>query len=357
MTSSDYHWTRYWCAREGHFSVDAQGYLLVPDAGVDATGAVLFEAVNELPCLILLGEPGIGKSRSLQSAFAGEKANAALSGDAALSYNLRSFGTEDRLVRTIFESAEVREWIQSDRTLSLFLDSFDEALLRIEVLAALLADEIKQLPVERLRLRLACRTADWPGTLEGDLRSIFGEGRLGVFELLPLSKQDVEFAAAASGLDPTQFIHELDQRSAVPLAIKPITLHFLLTTFVREQKLPLTRAALYEKGIRLLCEEGNPYRRESQGKGMLNADQRMEVAARIAAVTILGNRYAIWTGSEAGSVPDEDVLVRELYGGAEPVGVDLLEVTEGAVLEALGTGVFSSRGLQRMGWAHQTYGE
>ena len=34
-----------------------------------------------------------------------------------------------------------------------------------------------------------------------------------------------------------------------------------------------------------------------------------------------------------------------------------LEVTESVVLDLVGTALFSSRGPQRMGWAHQTYAE
>lgn len=51
------------------------------------------------------------------------------------------------------------------------------------------------------------------------------------------------------------------------------------------------------------------------------------------------------------------MLVRTLAGGTESVGEDEFRVGEDAVREALGTGLFSARGPDRLGWAHQTYAE
>lgn len=81
------------------------------------------------------------------------------------------------------------------------------------------------------------------------------------------------------------------------------------------------------------------------------------VAARIAAITVFANRYAVWTAVDQGDVPTEDVTIRELNGGREQVQGNEFEVGEDAIKEALGTGLFSSRGLNRLGWAHQTYAE
>jgi predicted NACHT family NTPase len=51
------------------------------------------------------------------------------------------------------------------------------------------------------------------------------------------------------------------------------------------------------------------------------------------------------------------VTVREVSGGREQAQGNEFEVGEDAMKEALGTGLFSSRGLNRLGWAHQTYAE
>ena len=81
------------------------------------------------------------------------------------------------------------------------------------------------------------------------------------------------------------------------------------------------------------------------------------VAARIAAATLLSNRYAIWKDIDLGEVPDEDIVLKKLAGGTEQANEDAFQVSEAHIREVLDTGLFSARGPQRMGWAHQTYAE
>ena len=97
-------------------------------------------------------------------------------------------------------------------------------------------------------------------------------------------------------------------------------------------------------------------RRDSGRRGNLNAGQRVRLAGRIAAATILGNRFAIWTGPEV-DCPREDIPVSALAGSCEDGGFAVFSATDDDVREVLDTGLFSSRGEHRMGWAHQGYGE
>ena len=49
-----------------------QGFLLDPEseyATYYTTDVVSFEAIANIPCLVLLGEPGIGKSTTLRAEF------------------------------------------------------------------------------------------------------------------------------------------------------------------------------------------------------------------------------------------------------------------------------------------------
>jgi len=82
----------------------------------------------------------------------------------------------------------------------------------------------------------------------------------------------------------------------------------------------------------------------------------MAIAARIAAVTQISNRSAIWIGVDEGLQP-EDVAIESLVGGSEGDRQLDINVNLATVREALGTGLFSSRGLNRQGWQHQTYAE
>src|SRR5439155_7368108 len=81
------------------------------------------------------------------------------------------------------------------------------------------------------------------------------------------------------------------------------------------------------------------------------------IASRIAEATVFGNRYAIWTNVSFGDVAPEDLTIQELADGSEISKGQAFPVTEAAIREVLATGLFSSRGPHRTGWAHQTYAE
>ncbi len=360
MSRRSYNWKRFWCPREGNINLVDGGYLYDPDSKwghIYNPDVVSFESIARVPCLALLGEPGIGKSHTMQAERKAIDTRIEEEGGETLWLDLRSYGSEDRLVQNLFESTTFVSWAKGKQRLHVFLDSLDECLLRIDTLAALLIDEFKKYPIERLYLRIACRTADWPNGLEEGLTRLWGNDAAKVYELAPLRRIDVAEAAKANDLDPGVFLREIDRIEVVPLAIKPITLGFLINTYHLTGQFPSTQVELYLQGCQRLCEETSESRRDARLTGNLSTEQRMAVAARIAAVTAFANRYAIWTGIDLGDVPHEDVIVQRLCGGTESVSGDKFEVSEVAVKEALDTGLFSSRGPNRMGWAHQTYAE
>src|SRR5205085_11596704 len=82
----------------------------------------------------------------------------------------------------------------------------------------------------------------------------------------------------------------------------------------------------------------------------------MTITARVTAATVYGNLYAICTGIDQGDVPKGDITFRELCG-TEIIGGDGQVVGAADIADVLGTGLFSSRGPHRIGWAHQTYAE
>jgi predicted NACHT family NTPase len=360
MLKQVYNWKRFWCPRTGNINLSDGGYLFDPDSEYGRfynNDTVSFEAIAGIPCLVLLGEPGIGKSTAMNSQQALIERQVAETGGISLWINLRTYQTDIRLCQAIFENPVFRSWLDGEHQLHLFLDSLDECLLRIDTIADLLLEELKKYPVERLYLRIACRTADWPISLEEGLRKIWGDGVVGVYELVPLRRVDVIEAANTNGLDPNTFLREIDRKEVVPFAIKPVTLQFLLNIYKRDGCLPSTQKELYLQGCRILCEEISQSRRSANLMGKLSAEQRLSIAARIAAVTVFANRYAVWTEVDLGNVPEEDITIKDLCGNNEFVNGIRFEVNEDAIRETLDTGLFSSRGPNRMSWAHQTYAE
>jgi len=340
------------------------GYLFDPESEWGHSynpDLVTFAAIAKSPCLVLLGEPGIGKTYAIEAERNNLIKKIHQEGGQTFLLNLRSYRSDDRLVRDLFDSTDFNSWRNGTHHLHIFLDSLDECLLRIDTIATLLVDELNKYrnEVTRLYLRIACRTAVWPKVLEEGLEQLWGKDSVGVYELVPLRRVDVREAANANGLDSDAFLQKVNTKNAVPLAIKPITLKFLLNTYRRKgQFSPDQRLhELYLEGCRLLCTEINPSRCASKLIGDFDFEQRLIVAARIAAVTIFANRFAIWTEVDLGDVPDEDVPLKTLCWGSESISGREFQVTEAAVRETLDTGLFSARGLNRMSWAHQTYAE
>lgn len=355
-----YDWKRFWCPREGRCDLSDRGFLVDPEgelAKYYPSAVVPFASITHIPCLAFLGEPGMGKSTALGlESVAIEKAVADTQ-DTLMWVDLRKFQTDQRLAQKVFDSRKMDEWRKGSHTLHLFFDSLDEALLRIENIAAVLSSELRELPTGRLRLRIACRAADWPGGLETTLRTIWTEGHVGVFLLVPLRRTDVVVAAKSTGIDdPDAFLHDVDILGVAPLANRPVTLRFLMNSFKRGGSLPTSRTELYREGCKCLCEPSES-RRDAKAFGKLTPGQRVEVAGRLAAVTQFSNRFAIWAGPDEGDIPDEDVLLARLVGGKEGDGPTETRVDTDAVRETLDTGLFSSPGVNRLGWAHQTYAE
>lgn len=280
-------------------------------------------------------------------------------GDQVLWRDLRSYGDSARLISKVFGHPKFRSWTEGTHRLHLFLDSFDECRLEIKKLASVLADELKEYEDARARLilRIACRTADWLGVLEADLKEIWGAHAVRAYELAPLTKDDVRIAAADESFNPDEFLSEVHVREVGPLAAKPITLRLLLNLYRNREKLPLTQTELYAKGCKLLAEETSPSYVEAEQTGNLLPPRRIMVAARIAAVTVFGQKSAIWTSTDFGDVLGEDVRIEDLSGGTEIADSKTFEVDPSGVDETIHTGLFTSRGVNRMGWAHQTYAE
>jgi hypothetical protein len=360
MADIAFSWTRFWCPRDAAFLLASDGFLLDPESSYGTAAnpdVVPFGRIETTPCLALLGEPGLGKSTALRQHQAHIKASGAGTDALVLWKDLNAYQSEERLIRAVFEDSRLTAWASGDGMLHLLLDSLDECLLRIDTLASLLSEQLAQLPISRLRLRLACRTAVWPALLEHRLRELWGDAAVGVYELAPLRRRDVAEATQASQVDAHAFLAEVDRREASPLASRPVTLRFLLRGFQRGEGWPSTQVDLYSRGCEQLCAEGSESRRAARRTGQFSPRQRMAVAGRIAAVSLFCARPVLWTGGAAGDVPEGDLALEDLLGGTEDVDGSPVEVSEAAVREVLDTGLFSARGLERIGFSHQTYAE
>lgn len=367
MSQESYKWKRYWYSqsKDTRLYLSKLGYL--PDQNVNtgvpftAYDFVPFELINPIPCLVLLGEPGMGKTETLNSEQLLIKSQIEKNGDSSLWCNLRSFRDSYKIDKDIFDSPTFNEWLKGNHSLYLFLDSLDECLLKLDTICDLLIEkfETHKRDINRLYLRIVCRTAVWPFTFEAKLKDLWGNNAIEVYELAPLQRKDVKEAAIKNSIaSPDKLLKEIEEKRLIPLARKPVTLKFLLKQAFENQHLSSTQAELYSKGCLWLCEEMNQSRQEKKLTGDFSPEYRLAVATRIAAITIFSNRYTIWVGSELEDIQDEDIRIRELIGGVELLNGEKYLINEAAIKDAINnTSLFSYRGIDRRGWEHQTYAE
>ncbi len=328
------------------------GYLTDPEdeyGRVLNPGLVTLSELRDIPCVCLLGERGIGKSQEL----AQEEKSLELAGQEVDRIRLWGYQTDERLCKSITKTRAFRECVKGAARLHLLLDGLDEGLMPVDDLAKVLVEELGNYRgnLAGLRLRITCRTAQWPGFLESALEELWGSEGVAVYQLATLRKKDVEIAAGDEKLPAAEFLAAVEERQVVPLAVRPITLRMLLKTYSAGKSLPQAQAALYEKGCLNLCEESYDRRR-----GPLSAAQCLAVAARIGAVTEFANKAGVEKRSDAINRP-EHVTVQELCGGSEYTDGKSFDVTEEGLLQTLDTGLFTGVDGEAIGWSHQSYGE
>ncbi len=346
-----FNWKRFWHLRGQSCSLENGAFLSTQAA--ESETVVGFEKIAKLPCVILLGEPGTGKSTSI-----GEAVGAVASNEAHY-VNLNSYGDEKRLIEDVFQAESVTKWKTSDHSLYLFLDSLDECRLQLPHVLKVIDQQLAQFKpyVSRLRLRIGCRTADWPIAFEQKLESLWGM-KPSVYELAPLTRRDVEHAVFTSELDASSFFTELERVSAYPFAAKPLTLDLLIQLFRERGQLPSSQIELYEHGCKLLCQERNPDRIIARQGNGYTTEQRFCIAKAIAACVIFCAKSGIEANESSRNVLDSsDLTFCDLIGINLEFNGEVLSISKEALIETIGTGLFCGQGPNRVRFVHQTFAE
>jgi hypothetical protein len=310
-------------------------------------------------CLVLLGEPGLGKSHAIDDAVAEHRQ----SGNAVHLVNLGAYEDGESLVGAIVDDSAWREWRASEDMLFLFLDSLDEALLHIKAIHKRLIVELKNLEgdIARLRLRISCRSAEWLPDFESQLAEVFGSPDCPrCVALAPLRSADVAEAAQAEGIDAERFLAEIEERGLERLAASPLTLRMMIEIATSGQGvLPGTRAELFDRAILRLAEEHDVGRRRELAPSSLHVGRRVAIAERIAAAMVLAGKAAI--DSDLTSTSRADLTIRELEGFSEQdsqaAGGASFMVSVEEVQEVLATALFVHKGGVRLTFFHRSLAE
>lgn len=299
----------------------------------------------DIPVIILLGEPGIGKTSEITDYF--ERARQTNNEHI---WELQEYPPTD--FNQFFNQLQSQIQSGEQRTLVVFIDAFDESQHSPVNLGRNLVAALKATPMllDKLYLRVACRTADWSEDTTSRLKSLFGQGNVLTIELDALGQQEVVQAAKAHEINVYKFLELIEQNALATLTLKPITLIDLLRQYkTSDGVLPPTRNALYEKMCRQLCEEHNQYHDENDRRGNFTVDELFTESARLATIMLTTRRLAIWIPSSTKDIPDGSVAIGDLHHGTS--------AEDRLTRAALHTGFFSSRGPNQLGWAHLSYAE
>lgn len=341
MNVTRYSWQRYWHPRgdNGRVRFDPAGFLLDPEDGFwtsRETGLSTLPELERFNCLALIGEPGIGKS----TALAEERDRLKSSGKHPAYRDLRSISDAAGL-REFLGELNMRPNIFGTPTL--LLDSLDECRLEVSNAAEMIGEALESMGPPRPRLLICCRSADWPQSFESRLTALYGTDNTAVYVMAPLRRRDVETALDAEHIDHDAFFDEINRLRLTPIATKPLTLQMLLAEFGTGRDLGASQAAVVERGCLRLCEE-SPARSDTPGHyGHLTPQQRIDIAKRIAATTLLTDREYLSTGPNHDPKPGA-VPIGELVDPSAPLS---------EILETLNTGLFVARGPALHGWYHK----
>ena len=232
---------------------------------------VRFSNFLEVPYIILLGDPGSGKTFTFQAASKAEN---------AIFYTVRKFLTLDESDISKFNGP-------------IYLDALDEYRPRTQD-KNLVLDIIKQLKkMGRPKLRLSCRSADWLGQTDLSLfKDYFEDEEYVVLMLEPLTRLEQEHIIKTKGIEnPKEFIEKAEKHGVASMLENPQTL-IMLINVVHQTHWPETKKELFEKAIQILLSEHDE-NRVHDGLGQFTWDELIDPAGAVCASLLISGSSGV----------------------------------------------------------------
>jgi glycosyltransferase involved in cell wall biosynthesis len=314
-----------------------------------------------VPCLVLLGAPGMGKSREAEGAVR----------------TLRTQGEHSDLIAVgrradplqsllgLLDGTHAQAWRDAGHPWHLFIDGIDEALGAAVGFAASLGTFLDALSgtggdLANMRIRFLCRTVEWTQAFDSLIETHWRADEIAKLQIAPLTREDIVTAidiVTGDARMAQNFLQRVSEIGAESLASRPVSLRLLADLQARFGALPNGQAEVYRQGLEVLVDEHDSERRRRIRRGALVASERLTVAARIAAANAFSGRPRIWTGLGPPPPGSEAIPLQEIAGGIEQSPPESFSVSEADLLETVRTSLFVRLEENLFGWAHQTFME
>ncbi len=244
-----------------------------------------FAQYLHLPNIILLGDPGSGKTYTFKAAAKKENG----------------------------DFLSVRQFLATQgkgcKRKTLYLDGLDEFRSRLDN-KNFIIEVIKSLnQLNQQRFRLSCRIADWLGETDMSLfRTYFGSNPYVVLILEPLSEEEIVLILRERGVeDAEKFVENVKDRGLDRLLSNPQTL-IMLSDIVEDGAWPDNKCELYDKSVIKLLSEHNPERMKN-GLGQYGSTELMDPAGAVCASLLISGVAGI--GLLSHQLSDDIVTYRE----------------------------------------------
>lgn len=314
ISGSQLPWHRYWQQSGSTDRIDEDsGFLFLASSifddpeesrNISDSGIYRTNQLTGLQFAVLHGRPGHGKSIELRTLHRSIEGG----GDSSIFVDLTEVPTLDELRRETIDSDVWLAWRSGSGSLTLFLDSLDEGLFRIGRVVESLTRWLKDVPKERLRLLIACRSADLPSEASSRLAAMMDSKSDFRFELCPLRQEDVLTAASSCGIDTAKFSQWLIANRLTQLAASPLTLRMLISEYQQDPSFSGSHYQLYTGFCYRLSGEWDPEREREldriTGDSGITQEGVMELASRIAALQLVCGKIGFFPGTSTQDCPE-----------------------------------------------------
>lgn len=268
---------------------------------------IIASQLAEISVLVLLGEPGMGKSETMKALAI-----------KALGDQGKPITANDFIVLPAQEQADAKP---------VFIDALDEA--RASGDTTVWRELRRTIAQSKLtRFAVACRVADWQTTDAQDLATVAQGKRVRVFALDPLTPEQRRTVLAHEGIkNPDDFEQRAGALGFADMLGNPQSLKLLAAAVKKNQsKWPQTRRDAYELACQELLQESNPRHRQAQRSvAPLSDEALLNAAGWLCALMLLSNQ---------GEVADE-ALVTDVHASVRLTEVLDVLPTDGFAADAI----------------------